>query len=152
MSQPMAQRMGAWRLHQQQALEHARRLGSRGAGADLVVGLRFEGLVGPGGRERLVDIVGRVEVEAQGGEVRAEGERGQVGVRHPDDAQQAQQAKAVRLRGPLHGAQLRSRVLAHLRHVARRRPQAALHPEKCSLHHGRRACSRGHCLCTLYNE
>ena len=138
--------MGAWRLqqaHQWQPQEYPRRL-SRGA--DLVVGLRFEGLVGPGGRKRLVDVVGRVEVEAQGGEVRAKGERGQVRVRHPDDAQQAQQAEAVRLRCPLHGAQLRCRVLGSLRHVPRRSPQTALHAPKRSLRHVRSACSMRHCL------
>ena len=139
--------MGAWQLQQarqQQAQECLRRLRSRGA--DLVVGLRFEGLVGPGGRERLVDVVGRVEVEAQGGEVRAQGERGQVRVRHPDDAQQAQQAEAVRLRHPLHGAQLGCRVLGSLRHVPRRSPKAALQAKKRSLRHARCPCSVGHYL------
>jgi len=38
-------------------------------------------------------------VQAERGQVGAERERGQVRVGHPDDAQQAQQAEAVRRRG-----------------------------------------------------
>ena len=49
----------------------------------------------PRGPEGLVQGVRRVEVEAQRGQVGAQGQRGEVWIGHADDAEQAQEPEAV---------------------------------------------------------
>lgn len=59
------------------------------------LGLRREGGVTPGAAKGFVQIVGRIEVEAQSGEVGAQGQHRQVRVSHADDIQKTQKPKAV---------------------------------------------------------
>lgn len=61
----------------------------------LEVGFWPQGGVCPGGGEGAVHILQGVEVQAQGGEVCAQRQGGQIRVRHADDAEQPQKPEAV---------------------------------------------------------
>ena len=68
-------------------------------GADLVVGVRPQGVLGPGGGKGVIHGLHTIQVQAERGEISAQGQGGHVRIRHADDGQQAKQAVLIRCLG-----------------------------------------------------
>ena len=78
------------------ARKYVHTVAERLSGAHQELRLRLQGLLRPGGGEGAVDILRGVEVQAEARQISAERQGRQVGVLHPDDAQQAHEAVGIR--------------------------------------------------------